>query len=68
LTVRELLLAQKKRHPIVALTSSVSLTQAQRSELESYLRKRNLRASVAQRMRIVLMLANDSSYRQVMNA
>jgi transposase len=52
----------------VALTSSFSLTPAQRSEIEGYLRKRNLRASVAQRMRIVLMLADGVSYRRVMSA
>jgi len=52
----------------MALSSSVSLTTTQRSEIESYLQKRNLRASVAQRMRIVLMLADGGSYRQIMSA
>ena len=32
------------------------LTPTERGELQSYLRKRNLPASVAQRMRIVLLL------------
>ena len=61
-------LAYWRRHTIVALTPTLSLNQAQRMELEGYLRKRNLRASVAQRMRIVLMLADGASYRQVMTA
>jgi hypothetical protein len=37
---------------IMALSSLLSLTAAQRSEIESYLRKRNLRASVAQRIAV----------------
>ncbi len=52
----------------MALTQTLSLNQAQRTELEGYLRKRNLRASVAQRMRILLMLADGASYRAVMTA
>jgi transposase len=41
------------------------LTPTQRGELHSYLRKRNLPASVAQRMRIVLLLDEGASYREV---
>ncbi len=52
----------------MALTQTLSLNQAQRTDLEGYLRKRNLRASVAQRMRILLMLADGASYRAVMTA
>jgi transposase len=52
----------------MALTQSFPLTQAQRVELEGYLRKRNLRASVAQRMRILLMSADGASYREIMAA
>jgi transposase len=37
----------------------------QRGELEGYLRKRNLPASVAQRMRMVLLLEEGSSYRDI---
>ena len=55
-------LAYWRRHTIVALTPTLSLNQAQRMELEGYLRKRNLRASVPQRMRIVLMLADGASF------
>ena len=52
----------------MALTQTLSLSEAQRAELEGYLRMRNLRASVAQRMRILLMLADGASYREVMTA
>src|SRR6266576_5487557 len=38
------------------------LTPTERGELQSYLRKRNLPASVAQRMRIVLLLDEGTSY------
>src|ERR1700693_6065105 len=41
------------------------LTPTQRGELRSYLRKRNLPASVAQRMRIVLLLDEGTSYRDI---
>jgi transposase len=41
------------------------LTSAERGELHSYLRKRNLPASVAQRMRIVLMLDEGASYSEI---
>src|SRR3984957_14809017 len=52
----------------MAFTQSFSLTLTQRVELEGYLRKRNLRASVAQRMRILLMSADGASYREIMAA
>ncbi len=41
------------------------LTPSQRGELQSYLRKRNLPASVAQRMRIVLLLDEGASYSEI---
>jgi len=41
------------------------LTPTQRGELHAYLRKRNLPASVAQRMRIVLLLDEGASYRDI---
>ena len=46
-------------------TESLHLTPTQRGELHAYLRKRNLPASVAQRMRIVLLLDEGSSYRDI---
>jgi DNA invertase Pin-like site-specific DNA recombinase len=49
----------------MASTSTLHLTPTQRGELEGYLRKRNLPASVAQRMRIVLLLDEGSSYRDI---
>lgn len=41
------------------------LTPTERGELQRYLRKRNLPASVAQRMRIVLMLDDGASYGEI---
>jgi len=41
------------------------LTPAERGELQSYLRKRTLPASVAQRMRIVLLLDEGASYSEI---
>jgi len=41
------------------------LTPSERGELEAYLRKRNLPASVAQRMRIVLLLDEGTCYRDI---
>jgi transposase len=41
------------------------LTPTQRGELHAYLRKRNLPASVAQRMRILLLLDEGGSYREI---
>jgi len=43
----------------------LDLTPTERGELQSYLRKRNLPASVAQRMRIVLLLDEGTSYRDI---
>ena len=43
----------------------LQLTPTERGELQSYLRKRNLPASVAQRMRIVLLLDDGASYRDI---
>src|SRR5947209_5172199 len=47
---------------LMALESTFALTSAQRAELSRHLRRHNLPASVAQRMRIVLMLAEGASY------
>ena len=41
------------------------LTPSERGELESYLRRRKLPSSVAQRMRIVLLLEGGMSYRDI---
>src|SRR6266568_966067 len=41
------------------------LTPTQRGEIHAYLRRRNLPASVAQRMRIVLLLDEGASYRDI---
>ena len=41
------------------------LTPTERGELHSYLRKHNLPASVAQRIRIVLLLDEGVSYREI---
>jgi transposase len=41
------------------------LTPTERGELHSYLRKRNLPASVAQRMRILLLLDEGASYSEI---
>lgn len=46
-------------------TEVLHLTPTQRGELQAYLRKRNLPASVAQRMRIVLPLDESTSYRDI---
>ena len=52
----------------MALPKSLSLTGTQRAELQSYLRKHNLPASVAHRMRIVLALADGLTYREIAEA
>ncbi len=41
------------------------LTPSERGEIQSYLRKRNLPASVAQRMRILLLLDEGASYVEI---
>jgi transposase len=41
------------------------LTPTERGEVQGYLRKRNLPASVAQRMRIVLLLDEGASYQEI---
>jgi transposase len=50
---------------IMALPSTFSLTANQRAELQAHLRRHNLPASMAQRMRILLMLADGSSYSEI---
>jgi len=49
----------------MASTGMLHLTPSQRAELEGFLRRRNLPASLAQRMRIVVLLAQGSSYRDI---
>src|ERR1700680_1369737 len=49
----------------MASTNGLHLTPTQRGELQAFLRKRNLPASVAQRMRIVLLLDEGTSYRDI---
>ncbi len=49
----------------MAVSKALSLSVARRHELQSYLRKHNLPASVAQRMRIILALADGLSYREI---
>jgi transposase len=41
------------------------LTPTERGEIHSYLRKRNLPASIAQRMRIVLLLDEGACYQEI---
>jgi transposase len=50
---------------IMTLRSRITLTPTQRGELQAHLRRRNLPASVAVRMRIVLMLDEDASYSEI---
>ncbi len=52
----------------MALSEPLPLSTTQRAELQSYLRKQNLPASVAQRMRIILMLADGATYREIADA
>src|SRR5712664_456235 len=49
----------------MANSEALHLTPTQRGELHAYLRRRNLPASVAQRMRIVLLLEEGTSYRDI---
>jgi len=49
----------------MAKMEALHLTPSERGELQSYLRKRNLPSSVAQRMRIVLLLEEGTSYRDI---
>jgi transposase len=49
----------------MANTQSWHITPSQRGELQAYLRKRNLPASVAQRMRIILLLDEGCSYIEI---
>jgi transposase len=49
----------------MASTEVLHLTPTQRGELQGRLRKRNLPASVALRMRIVLLLEEGTSYRDI---
>ena len=49
----------------MASTPVLHLTPTQRGELQTYLRKRNLPSSVAQRMRIVLLLDEGVSWQDI---
>ena len=49
----------------MAMTGFVRISAVQRGQIEVALRKRNLPVSVAQRMRILLMLDGGASYRDV---
>src|SRR5438309_10332 len=50
---------------IMTLRSRITLTPTQRGELQAHLRRHNLPASVAVRMRIVLLLDEGSSYSDI---
>ena len=50
---------------IMTLSFRISLTATQRGELQAHLRRRNLPASVAVRMKIVLMLDEGASYTDI---
>jgi transposase len=50
---------------IMALHGEFNLNGNQRAELQANLRRHNLPASLAQRMRIVLMLADGASYSEI---
>jgi len=50
---------------IMTLRSRITLTPTQRGELQAHLRRRNLPASVAVRMRIILMLDEGASYSDI---
>ena len=49
----------------MALHSRISLTPTQRCELQAHLRRRNLPAGVAMRMKIVMMLDEGASYNDI---
>jgi len=53
---------------MMALPQPLPLTTGQRAELQAYLRKHNLPAGVAQRMRIILQLADGATYREIMES
>lgn len=53
---------------MMALPKPLPLTAGQRAELQAYLRKQSLPAAVAQRMRIILQLADGATYREVMES
>jgi transposase len=50
---------------MMALSEPLQLSATQRTELQQFLRKQNLPASMAQRMRIILMLADGNTYRDI---
>jgi len=52
----------------MALSRPLPLSSGERDELQSYLRRHNLPAAVAQRMRIILRLADGATYREICEA
>ena len=50
---------------LMALSKLLSLSAGERTEVQAHLRKHNLPAAVAQRMRIILALADGSTYREI---
>lgn len=52
----------------MALSRPLPLSSGERDELHGYLRKQNLPAAVAQRMRIILRLADGATYREICEA
>lgn len=52
----------------MALSRPLPLSSGERDELQNYLRRHNLPAAVAQRMRIILRLADGATYREICEA
>ncbi|HLX84606.1 MAG TPA: IS630 family transposase [Terriglobales bacterium] len=50
------------------MSRPLPLSSGERDELQSYLRRHNLPAAVAQRMRIILRLADGATYREICEA
>jgi transposase-like protein len=53
---------------IVGVARRINLNGNQQAELHAHLRRHNLPASVAQRMRLVLMLGDGASYSEIQEA
>src|SRR5215210_5899375 len=53
---------------LMALPKPLPLSAGERAALQTYLRKHNVAAGVAQRIRIVLALADGSTYREIAEA
>src|SRR5215469_16914448 len=52
----------------MALPQPLPLSAGERAELQKYLRRHTLPAAVAQRMRIILSLADGATYREIMES